>query len=462
MIVTIYSSLKVTILITTKNSTMKKIYCSILSLCFLFAVRAQETVSPAPPESQPILITNATVHVGNGEVIEKGSVLIKDGKIAAVGQNITPPAGAEVINAQGKQVYPGLILTDTNLGLVDVNSVRATSDAVEIGTLNASVRSIIAYNTDSKVINTLRSQGVLMANIVPEGGLISGSSSVVQLDAWNWEDAVVKMDEGVHFRMPTMMPRPRGFGGGGGGRFGGPNEERDPVKEGMDQIESIRTFFAQAKGYAAEPSHTETNLKFEAVKGLFDKSKKLYVHANTVKQMLIALDMQKQFGFDMVIVGGSDSWQIADLLKQNNVGVILNQPHSLPTLEDDDVDQPYKTAAQLQKAGVLYTINDDDGQTRGRNLAFNAGTTAAYGVTKEQALQSITLNAAKILGVADKTGSIEVGKDANIVISDGDILDMRKSVVTDAFIQGRKIDLTDHQKLLDDKYEKKYKLKKGF
>ena len=441
---------------------MKKIFLSILSLCFLLAVRAQETVSPAPPESQPILITNATVHVGNGQVIENGSILIKDGKIAAVGQNLTAPAGAEVINAQGKQVYPGLIITDSNLGLVDVNAVRATSDAREIGDLNPSVRSITSYNTDSKVINTLRSNGVLMANIVPEGGLISGSSSVVQLDAWNWEDAVYKMDAAIHFRMPSLMPRPRGFGGGGGGRFGGPNQETDPVKEGLDQIESIRSFFAQAKGYAAEPSHSETNLKFEAVKGLFDKSKKLYVHANTVKQMLIALDFQRQFGFDMVIVGGSDAYQIADLLKQNNVAVILNQPHNLPTLEDDAVDQPYKTAAQLQKAGVLYTVNDDDAQTRGRNLAFNAGTTAAYGVTKEQALQSITLNAAKILGVADKTGSIEVGKDANIIISDGDILDMRKNNVTDAFIQGRKIDLTDHQIFLDEKYEKKYKLKKCF
>jgi imidazolonepropionase-like amidohydrolase len=131
-------------------------------------------------------------------------------------------------------------------------------------------------------------------------------------------------------------------------------------------------------------------------------------------------------------------------------------------LEDDDVDQPYKTAAMLQKAGVLFSITDNDAQTRGRNLPFNAGTTAAYGLTKEQALQAITLNAAKILGVADKTGSIEVGKDANIVISEGDILDMRKSLVTDAFIQGRKIDLTDKQKLLDEKYEKKYHLKKGF
>ncbi|HKP32891.1 MAG TPA: amidohydrolase family protein, partial [Chitinophagaceae bacterium] len=168
------------------------------------------------------------------------------------------------------------------------------------------------------------------------------------------------------------------------------------------------------------------------------------------------------FGFDVVIVGGSESYQIADLLKQNNIAVILGPEHSLPAMEDDDVDQPYKTAALLQKAGVVFSINDDDGQTRGRNLPFNAGTAAAYGLTKEEALQAITLNAAKVLGVADRTGSIEVGKDANIVIADGDILDMRKSIVTDAFIQGRKLDLTDKHKLLDERYEKKYQLKKGF
>ena len=161
----------------------------------------------------------------------------------------------------------------------------------------------------------------------------------------------------------------------------------------------------------------------------------------------------------MVIVGGSESWQIADLLKQNNVSVILSSPHSLPTSADDDVDQPYKTAAQLQKAGVLFVINDDDGQTRGRNLAYLAGTAAAYGLTKEEALQAITLNAAKVMGIADKTGSLEVGKDANIIISEGDILDMRTSNITNAFIQGRDINLDDKQKQLNERYKKKYNQK---
>lgn len=436
---------------------MKKTFLTISLICLLVAGKAQETVYPAPKQSQTVVITNATVHVGNGQVLNNTSIVITDGKIANIGVNIAPPVGSTIVNGQGKHVYPGLILPASNLGLVDVNSVRATSDAREIGQLNASIRSIVAYDTDSKVINTLRSQGILLANVIPEGGIVSGSSSVVQLDAWNWEDAAYKTDGGIHFNMPALIARPRGFGGFGGG---GQTPQADPVKQGLEIVDQFKSFLREAKAYNAQSNHQTTNLKLGAVKGLFDKSQKLYISANTVKQMLVALDFVKEFGMDVVIVGGSDSWQIADLLKQNNVSVILNQPHSLPTLADDDIDQPYKTPAMLQKAGVLFAINDEDGQTRGRNLAFNAGTAAAYGLSKEEALQAITLNSAKILGVADKTGSIEVGKDANIVVSSGDILDVRTNDITDAFIQGRKIDLDDKQKQLNDRYNHKYNLKK--
>ena len=429
-------------------------------LLLLFAVQlhAQENVLPAAKQAQPVAITGATVHVGNGQVLTNATVLMVDGKIAAVGTNVTIPSGAQRIDATGKHVYPGLILASSNLGLVDIGNVRATNDLRELGELNPNVRSIVAYNTDSKIINTLRSNGILLANIVPEGSLLTGSSSVVQLDAWNWEDAAYKTDHGIVLNMPSLMARPRGFGGFGGGA--GPSaSQSDPVKEGLEKIDQVKAFFREAKAYHAAPSREETNLKFEAVKGLFDKSQKLFVRANTVKQMLVALDFVKEFKLDLVIIGGSDSWQIADILKQNNVSVILNQPHSLPTLPDDDIDQPYKTPAMLQKAGVNFVINDDDGQTRGRNLMFNAGTAVTYGLTKEQALQSITLNAAKALGVDKQTGSIEPGKDANIIISEGDILDMRTSQVSYAFIQGRNINLDDKQKQLNDRYLKKYGLK---
>lgn len=440
---------------------MKKIFLSFLTLNLLLNAAAQETVYPTPKQTGSTVITNTTIHVGNGQVIENASIVITNGKIAAVGKSVTTPAGATVVDGQGKHVYPGLILPVANLGLVETPSVRATSDVQELGELNPNVRSIVAYNTDSKIINTLRSNGILLANIVPEGGLISGSSSVVQLDAWNWEDAAYKTDGGIHFRMPALIARPRGFGGFGGGG-GNAQSTVDPVKQGLEQVDRMKSFFREAKAYHSVETHEETNLKFAAVKGLFEKKQKLFVHANTVKQMLVALDFVKEFNFDVVIVGGSDSWQIADLLKQNNVMVILNQMHSLPTLGDDDVDQPYKTPAMLQKAGVTFAINDEDGQTRGRNLAFNAGTAATYGLDKEAAIQAITLNAAKALGVADKTGSIEVGKDANIIISTGDILDMKTSIVTDAFIQGRKINLDDKQKQLNERYKHKFGIKSPF
>jgi len=441
---------------------MKKIFFLTLVSAFTVAAHSQSNVLPAPGQTQTIVLYNGTLHKGNGEVITNAVVIMEKGKITYAGPMVASDfKDAKVIDVQGKHIYPGLILPTTSLGLIEIGAVRASNDVTEIGDMNPNVRSIVAYNTDSKVINTLRSNGILMANIVPNGSFLAGSSSVVQLDAWTWTDASLKTDEGMHLYMPTLMPRPNFGRFGGGGRPGGPNAgaESDPVKEGLEQIEKLKAFFREAKAYNAVITHEETNLKYESVKNLFTKTQKFYVHGNTVKQMLVALDFVKEFGFDVVIVGGSESWQIPALLKQHNVSVILSQMHSLPTSTDDDVDQPYKTAAILQKAGVLFAISDDDAQTRGRNIAFNAGTAATYGLTKEEALAAITLNAAKIMGVADKAGSIEVGKDANIIISSGDILDMSTSNVTDAFIQGRKINLDDKQKQLNERYEEKYQLK---
>jgi len=431
---------------------MKKIFIYTLCICGFLNAKAQETVYPAPPQKETITLTNATIHVGNGQVITGGNVVITNGKITEVGTS-TSTTG-KVIDCKGKHIYPGLILTSCELGLMEVPAVRSTIDAEEIGEMNPSIRSIVAYNTDSKVTNTLRPNGILLANVVPGGGIISGSSSVVQLDAWNWEDAVYKMDGAIHFRMPSLLARTRGRGFGGGQQ-----PQVDPVKRGLEQIENVKVFFREAKAYNAEPNHENTNLKYEAVKGLFSKKQKLFIHCNIVKEMLLAVDFVKEFGFDVVLVGAADSWQIADILKQNNIAVVLEQLHSLPVMVDDDVDQPFKTPAMLQKAGVLFALNDDDENTRSRNLAFNAGTAAANGLSKEEALSAITLNAAKILGIADKTGSIETGKDANIVISDGDILDMKSNLITYAFIQGRQVDLTNKQTQLFDKYKYKYGIK---
>ena len=442
--------------------------------CLLLAVTgamAQEDVYPTKDENPHFVITNGTIHVGNGQVIQNGRIEVNNGKIVSVGPGTSAmPAGVVTIDAKGKDVYPGLILPVTDLGLKEIGSgVRGSNDAVEIGDLNPSVRSIVAYNTDSKIINTLKANGILLAGVAPEGGTISGSSSVVQLDAWNWEDAAVKMDNAIHLNMPSLLSTGRGRrgGGGGGGGFpggfpGGAGQAADPEAAALQKIEEIKGFFRDAKAYSLEPSHKQTNLKFEAVKGLFDKKQKLFIHCDQVKQMLVAIDFVKEFGFDVVLVGGSESWQMADLLKQNNIAVVLQAEHSLPSTPDDDIDQPYKTPSILQKAGVLFSLNDNNEETRYRNLSFNAGTAAAYGLGKEAALQAITLSAAKVLGVDDRTGSLEVGKEANIVISDGDLLDMKSSNVESAFIKGRMVSLNNKQKQLYERYIFKYGLKKGF
>src|SRR5687767_7105083 len=276
---------------------MKKVFLITLVVNISCLAFSQETVLPALPQTQTTVLYNGTLHKGNGEVIENAVVIMEKGKITYAGPMVASDfKDAKVIDVKGKHIYPGLILATSNLGLVEISAVRASSDVRELGELNPNVRSIVAYNTDSKVINTLRSNGILMANIIPQGSLMAGSSSVVQLDAWNWEDAVYKTDAGIHLYMPSLMPRPRfGFGGG---NVSGPNQPQpDPVKEGLDQVDRIKSFFSEAKAYNAMTAHDETNLKFASVKGLFDKSQKLYVHANTVKQMLVALDLVRDFGF---------------------------------------------------------------------------------------------------------------------------------------------------------------------
>ena len=354
---------------------MKNYTLIFIALVIAAAGFAQENVYPAKMQEKAIFIANGTVHVGNGTVLNNTSVEINEGKIVQIGSGINPSSNAVVIDAKGKHVYPGLILSNSNLGLVEVNSVRATADAVEIGEYNPNIKSLVAYNSDSKVINTLKTNGIVLANIVPQGGVISGSSSVVQLDAWNWEDAAYAKDNAMHINMPSLFNRPNPYAA----LMGISAPAGDPVKRGLDELEKIKTFFREAKVYLAQSNHNQTNLKFEAVKGLFDKKQKLFVHCDVVREILAAIDFKKEFDFDIVLVGASESFQVAALLKSNNIPVVLDQMHALPTLADDGVDLPYALPGLLQKAGVLFAINDGDGQHRGKNLPFNAGTAAAYG-----------------------------------------------------------------------------------
>jgi hypothetical protein len=270
----------------------------------------------------------------------------------------------------------------------------------------------------------------------------------MQLDAWNWEDAQYQADDGIHLNWPSFFR----FQADDNVATVTPNEDYEK------QVQDIRKYFSEAQGYNAGSSHTDRNINFEALGSLFDQTKTLFIHTDYVREILNAVQFAKDYKIRMVIAGGRDSYMCTELLKENNVAVILGNVHSLPGGEDVKVDVPYSTAAMLQKAGVMYCLSIF-GYWQQRNLPFMAGTTVAYGVSKEDALKSITSNAAKILNIENKTGTLETGKDANIIISTGDILDMRTNNIENAFIQGRAVNLDNSQKQLYEIYMKKYGLK---
>lgn len=416
----------------------------------VYTAQAQPTVYPAKPQERPVAITDAVIHVGNGQVIENGTLIFDGGKITYVGGPTTIPAGALSIAASGKHVYPGFIAPNTNLGLAEIESVRATLDYEEVGDNNAHVRSLIAYNTDSKVINTVRSNGVLLAQVAPQSGLIAGQSSVVQLDAWNWEDAAYRADEGIYINWPTV--RFSRFGGG-------PSENalREQREQVQAEIAKLSDYLIEARAYAELSSRRVTNPRFEAFRSVFTGDRKVYVQADKATDIISAVTLLRRHGIKPVIVGGTEAHLVTDLLRDNEIPVIIRQAHSLPYGSDVDVYLPYKQAKLLTDAGVLVAFSID-GFWQQRNLPFMAGTAAAYGLDKEQALATITSNTAKILGIDDRTGTLEVGKDANLIISAGDALDMLGNKIERAFIQGRDINLDDLHKQLFERYRYKYGL----
>ncbi len=437
---------------------MKKILITTITSVVPLIFAIAQNPAPAPAQSESIIIMNATAHIGNGKVIENSVIAFENGKITLVADatviKLQDGKYKKKINAFGKHVYPGFINCNSSLGLTEIDLVRSTRDYYEVGELNPNVRSIIAYTTDSRIPPTVRSNGVLIEQIVPSGGTISGQSSVVVLDAWNWEDAAYKTDEGIHLNWPQMYVA----------KYPGADPE-DKQRERMNkEMNNIEQFFREAKAYAVSVP-LEKNLRFEAMKGLFvpmdssgNGSKKLYVHCGYVKEIESAVLFCKKYGVKMVLVDGQDSWRVTELLKENAVPVILGRTHALPPREDDDVDLPYKLPFLLKQAGIDFAISID-GSWQNRNLAFMAGTTAGYGLTKEEALSSITSTPAKILGIDNTVGTLENGKDATLFISTGDALDMRTNNIENAFINGREINLDNVQKQLYQKYKEKYGLK---
>ena len=429
---------------------MKSIFYLFLSLIGTATLTAQSP-TPAPAQKAPILIFGAVAHLGDGTVIENSAIGFENGKLTLVADattiRIDRTKFAKIFDASGKHVYPGFIAPNTQLGLIEIDAARPTLDAADIGVYNPQLRSLVAYNTDSEVVPTIRSNGVLLAQVVPTGGTLSGSSSVVQLDAWNWEDAAYKIDEGIHLNWPA--PRmASGF------QTPPPDQQRNDSYE--KQIQQLNAFFEEAQGYAKQPAQEVKNLKFEAMRSLFDQKMPLYIHTNAAKTIQESVLFAEKYGIKAVIVGAEDAWMLADFLKNHQAPVILSSTQSLPNREDSDVDQPYKTAVQLHEKGVLFAFSHKSAWQQ-RNLAFQAGQAVGFGLPKEAAVQALTLHTAQILGISDRCGSLTIGKDATLFISEGDALDMRSCQVTAAFIQGREINLDNKHKQLFRRFDAKDK-----
>ena len=426
-------------------------YTFLLAFLTLFGSSfAQQT--PAPAQSEAVTIVGATAHIGNGEVIENSLIIFENGKLTTVAEvtSTKKQYPGTVIYAEGKHVYPGFIAPNTTLGLVEIDAIRQSDDEDELGDMIPHVRSIIAYNAESNVVESMRPNGVLIAQVVPRGGRISGTSSIVQLDAWNWEDAVMKEDDGIHVNWPNSVRRGRWWAG------------EDPGVKPNDgyaeEVLELTRFFNNAKAYLAG-ARQKINLPFGAMETVFSGEKRVYIHADGEREIIDIINFKKEQGLEnLVLVGGYNAFQVAGQLKENNIPVLVGRAHSSPNADDDDYDLPYKMAKLLNDAGVLVALESSGDMERmnTRNLPFYAGTAVAHGMEKEEAVKMITQNAAIILGIEDTAGTLEVGKDATLFISEGDALDMRTNLLTKAYIQGRDVSLESRQTELAKRYQEKY------
>lgn len=437
---------------------IKSVLLWILTFVLVSNLIASDII-PGKPQNKPIALVGGTIHTITSGTIENGVVLFDKGKIVAVGKNVNIPRDAEVIDITGKHVYPGLINAFTTIGLVEIGAVRATRDVTEVGLVNPNVRAEIAFNPDSEHPPVTRANGITLALVVPTGELIAGQSALMMLDGWTWEEMTLKAPVGLHIYWPRMT-QPSGPGFAPARRS--PEELRREVEK---RLQLIRETFQKARAYKkakeAEkqqkdiPYH-DTDLKYEAMIPVLEGKVPVFVHANSSKEILSAIEWAESEGVKIVIVGGNDSWKVADVLKAKNVPVILTNIHRLPSGRDVEYDEPFTVAYKLYKAGVKFCIGGEGGYYNERNLPYQAATCVAFGLPREEALKTITIYPAEILGVADKVGSIEPGKDATLIVTTGDPLEIPTQVVYE-FIQGKKVDLSNRQTKLYEKYLEKYR-----
>lgn len=408
---------------------------------------------PGEMSDRPIAVVGATIHPVSGEAIENATLLVRKGKIVSVGTKVKVPDNAITIDATGKHVYPGLFDAYTDMGLVEVNAVRASVDEREVGSINPNVKSWVSVNPDSEIIPVTRANGVLLSLSAPNGGLISGQSAVLQLDGWTWEDLAVRTSVGVHVAWPRMSP----------------SIDWETDESAKEQIESrdkslkqLRQAFEDARAYEkarhADASSHAIDLRWEAMLPVLHGDVPLIVDADEIQQIQAAVAFTEQQKVKLIIYGGYDAPQCAELLKKHDVAVIIGGVYRLPQRRSEPYDTPFTIPARLHEAGVRFCISGSGrfGASNVRNLPYHAAMAVAFGLPHHEAIKAITSSPAEILGIAERVGTLERGRDATFIITNGDPLETTTQVER-AYIQGREVDLNNRHKRLWKKYEEKYR-----
>ncbi len=441
---------------------------SVITSCLFSGALYAHDMLPAPTQTSAILFTNATVHTVTQGQLDNTDVLIADGKIVAVGQNLAAAepaadlgeqadkpatqsettlmaASAVVFDASNKHIYPGLIALDTTMGLVEVEMMRPSNDAYEVGFINPQLEAISAFNPDSEIIPTVRVNGITHAQVVPQGDGLAGQSALVSMDSWTIEDALVESNKQFHLYWPYIR-----------WISSDADKRQEQLGDLNKRVNKVHDAFTDAHRYQLALKAgkvNKTDLRWQSLTPLFDGDAQLFIHAQSQKQIEEAIALSKMYGFKIVIVGGYDAWRLADALGEVNAKVIYTQTLSLPKRKDEPIDLAFKIPALLKQADIPFALGFSS-DWNSRNLPFAAGQTVAYGLTKSQALQSITLDAAKILDI-DDMGAIAPGFKANMIIATGDILDPMQAGIEAVYIDGRKIDLNNRHQQLYQKYLKR-------
>ncbi|MDA0987004.1 MAG: amidohydrolase family protein [Bacteroidetes bacterium] len=403
---------------------------------------------PGRKQTKPIALINGSIHTVTNGTLNKGTILFENGKITAIGESVVIPSNAEVIDISGKHVYPSLISITSQIGLVEIEAARPTRDNIETGKFNPNVRAEITVNPDGELIPTTRTNGILLTHTMPEGGIVSGKSAVLKMDGWTQEDMVLDAPTGLVVNWPNMTPSQSPFLRA---------TEEEQKKERDKDISDLKNLFENGKAYQLlkKNGNYKTDLKLESLEPFINGNKPLYVSANSQLQIESAVQFAKELNLKIVIVGGGEAIRVSDLLKKENVPVILTDIYQLPSKNWHDPDYNWELPKKMYEAGLQFAVGMRGENSQERNIPFHTGFAVAHGLPYDEALKSITINAAKILGIENKVGSLEVGKDATLFISNGDPLEITSNVER-AFIDGRIVDLTSHHTELRDKYIRKY------